>query len=122
MFQHDENCRRSYPETKVKSEKLLKKANNSIKIWCTVTSKQYALYHLVVKLSSKFQRYRMKTVGVVQIDAWTDNGGCTIITCHYLVAGYFFFCVCVEVLRPSQPNGVMSSAVSLPNHTFTGQA
>ena len=33
-----------------------------------------------------------------------------------------FVCVCVEVLRPSQPNGVMSSAVSLPNHTFTGQA
>ena len=32
------------------------------------------------------------------------------------------FFVCVEVLWPSQPNGVMSSAVSLPNHTFTGQA
>ena len=30
--------------------------------------------------------------------------------------------VCVEVLRPSQHNGVMSNAVSLPNHTFTGQA
>ena len=30
--------------------------------------------------------------------------------------------VCVEVLRPSQPIGVMSSAFSLPNHTFTGQA
>ena len=30
--------------------------------------------------------------------------------------------VCVEVLWPSQPNGVMSSAVSLLNHTFTGQA
>ena len=30
--------------------------------------------------------------------------------------------VCVGVLRPSQPNGVMSSAVSLPNHIFTGQA
>ena len=29
--------------------------------------------------------------------------------------------VCVEVLRHSQTNGVMSSAVSLPNHTFTGQ-
>ena len=29
---------------------------------------------------------------------------------------------CVEVLRSSQPYGVMSSAVSLPNHTFTGQA
>ena len=36
--------------------------------------------------------------------------------CH---KGWF---VCVEVLRPSQPNGVMASAVSLPNHTFTGQA
>ena len=30
--------------------------------------------------------------------------------------------VCVEVLRPSQPNGVMSSAVSSPNHAFSGQA
>ena len=30
--------------------------------------------------------------------------------------------VIVEILRPSQPNGVMSSEVSLPNHTFTGQA
>ena len=29
--------------------------------------------------------------------------------------------VCVEVLWPSQPNGVMSRAVSLPNQTFTGQ-
>ena len=30
--------------------------------------------------------------------------------------------VCVEVLRPNQSNRVMSSAVSLPSHTFTGQA
>ena len=30
--------------------------------------------------------------------------------------------VCFEVLWPSQSYGVMSSAVSLPNHTFTGQA
>ena len=30
--------------------------------------------------------------------------------------------VCIEVLWPSQPNGVISSMVSLPNHTFTGQA
>ena len=35
---------------------------------------------------------------------------------------YMVLFVCVEVLRPSQPSGVMSSAVSLPNHTFTGQA
>ena len=33
-----------------------------------------------------------------------------------------FMFVCVEVLQPSQPSGVMSSTVSLPNHTFTGQA
>ena len=30
--------------------------------------------------------------------------------------------VCVEILQPSQPNGVMSSVVSLPNNTFSGQA
>ena len=30
--------------------------------------------------------------------------------------------VCIEVLRPNQSNGVMSSAASLPNHTFIGQA
>ena len=40
----------------------------------------------------------------------------------YLNRHVFVMFVCVEVLRPSQPNGVMSSAVSLPNHTFTGQA
>ena len=38
----------------------------------------------------------------------------TIVACFVLF-------VCVEVLRPSQANGVMSSTVSLPNHTFTGQ-
>ena len=38
------------------------------------------------------------------------------------MARVFFLFVCVEVLRPSQPNGVMSSTVSLPNHTCTGQA
>ena len=29
---------------------------------------------------------------------------------------------CLFVLRPSQPNAVISNVVSLPNHTFTGQA
>ena len=28
--------------------------------------------------------------------------------------------VCVDVLLSSQPNGVMLSVVSLPNHTLTG--
>ena len=32
-----------------------------------------------------------------------------------------FHIVCVEVLQPSQPNGVMLSMVSLPNYTFTGK-
>ena len=44
----------------------------------------------------------------------------TLFTSHTHIKRYLF--VCVEVLRPSQPNGVMSSAVSLPNHTFIGQA
>ena len=41
---------------------------------------------------------------------------------HFIPQSLPLLFVCVEVLRPSQPNGVMSSAVSLPNHTFTGQA
>ena len=45
------------------------------------------------------------------------------IDCRLLqLAWHLNLYVCVEVLWPSQPNGVMSSAVSLPNHTFTGQA
>ena len=44
------------------------------------------------------------------------NGGTCV---HLSILDEF---VCVEVLRPSQPNEVLSSAVSLPNHTFTGQA
>ena len=41
-------------------------------------------------------------------------------SCHSRVVVLLF--VCVEVLPSSQPNGVMSSTVSLPNYTFTGQA
>ena len=40
---------------------------------------------------------------------------------HLHQNGVLTWFVCVEVLWPSQPNGVMLSAVSLPNHTFTGQ-
>ena len=43
------------------------------------------------------------------------------IICILFVTHFIQVFVCVEVLRPSQPSGVMSSAVSLPNHTFTGQ-
>ena len=41
---------------------------------------------------------------------------------NYCRSSYNCLFVCVEVLQPSQPNGIMSSANSLPNHTFTGQA
>ena len=51
-----------------------------------------------------------QNVGLIKIGCLLNRG------CHY------FVCVCVEVLPPSQPNGVMLSAVNLPNHTFTGQA
>ena len=45
----------------------------------------------------------------------------TTLEYMYIVFVLRFCFVCVEVLRPGQPNGVMLSAVSLPNHTFTGQ-
>ena len=34
----------------------------------------------------------------------------------------YWHVICVAVLLASQPNGVMLSVVSLPNHTVTGQA
>ena len=67
----------------------------------TIISKPHAHPHTMKKAYAKFQNNRYKTVRGVA-----------------LTSGF----VCVEVLQPSQPNGVMSSAVSLPNHTFTGQA
>ena len=47
---------------------------------------------------------------------------CVLTSLSYISLDILENFVCVEVLRPSQPNGVMSSAVSLPNHMFTGQA
>ena len=62
------------------------------------------------KTSLIFSYFSMKTY-VVRI-----LGEALLMSTHNILF------VCVEVLQPSQPNGVMSSAVSLPNHTFTGQA
>ena len=36
--------------------------------------------------------------------------------------GHSSVTVSVEVLPPLKPNGVMLNMVSIPNHTFTGQA
>ena len=46
---------------------------------------------------------------------------CNTSSCPVLHFYEVYLFVCVEVLEPSQPNGVMSSTVNLPNHTFTGQ-
>ena len=45
--------------------------------------------------------------------SWYQAASKSILECLF---------VCVEVLQPSQPNGVMWSMVSLPTHKFTGQA
>ena len=47
---------------------------------------------------------------------------CVLASERHQVLCFVCLFVCVEVLQPRQPNGVMSSAASLPNHTFTGQA
>ena len=46
--------------------------------------------------------------------SWRNNKNIYLDTTH------IWSFVCVGVLWPSQPNGVMSSAVSLPNHMVTG--
>ena len=51
-----------------------------------------------------------------------DPEGMTNLDPRGMVGRIYVGFVCVEVLPPNQPNGVMSSAVSLLNHTFTGQA
>ena len=53
--------------------------------------------------------------------SFSGNYKTNAVDSHYLLTPWEQF-VCVEVLRPSQLNGVMPSVVSLPNHTFTGQA
>ena len=50
-----------------------------------------------------------------------NNSYVTFHICRSLLHLESLF-VCVEVLRPSQPNGVMSSAVSFPDTHVTGQA
>ena len=59
--------------------------------------------------------YRLMVLFSVTTDCWLK----ILVTTDFCNVE---FNICVEVLRPSQPNRIMSSAVSLPNHTFTGQA
>ena len=62
----------------------------------------------------------MKISLLINMKMPTSVGIFIFISREIFMLSYLF--VCVAVLRPSQPDGVMSSAVSLPNHTFTGQA
>ena len=57
----------------------------------------------------------------VHVHVWTQYNSSLIFQFSPLYRFTLNF-VCVEVLQPSQPNGAMLSAVSLPNHMFTGQA
>ena len=57
------------------------------------------------------------TVAFVVLEKWTETLGSMLGLRQIYCAGD-----CVEVLWPSQPTWFISSAVSLPNHTFTGQA
>ena len=65
---------------------------------------------------------------VGNMEQWKDNTResflqfCVILSGHCTEDALYHTIVCVEVLRPFQPNGVMSNMVSLPNHRFTGQA
>ena len=60
------------------------------------------------------------SVNAIFNDQSFNNMLTNYISFEQLGTGWWY--VCIEVLRPSQPNGVMSSAVSLPNHMITGQA
>ena len=82
-----------------------------------ILKKTHAYLQTILKAPVKFQKDWLKTVvGVTGTRYLLPIRFCSIRT--QKMSKF----VCVEVLRPSQPTGVMSSVVSLPNHTFTGQA
>ena len=92
-----------------------------IKNYFRILKNPHAYLQAILKAHVKFQKDQPKTVGEVKGTRYL----LPIHFCNFRIQkmSKFKMCiVCVEVLRPSQPNGVMSSAVSLPNHTFTGQA
>ena len=70
-------------------------------------------------LCCKFQIIILKTAGEI---AETRTLQCHVYKINFLSKSRVCLFVCIELLRPSQPNWVMSCPVSLPNHTFTVQA
>ena len=68
--------------------------------------------------------------GMMQIMLWKGLLNRTSFFSNHIFELYYENCsdfilvsgfVCVGVLQPSQPIGVMSSAVSFPNHTLLGR-
>ena len=91
--------------TSIKDVKVFHQRNpDSVRVNVFMTHKSLKLGRLIVICSSSPHHMLVATILLDTLAMDTEG------------------CLCVEVLRPSQPNGVMSSAVSLPNHTFTGQA
>ena len=58
----------------------------------------------------------------MNVSIYGKNDGSHNVDPYYITNNHKSLFGFVEVLRPSQPNGVMSRAVNLPNHTFTTQA
>ena len=88
------------------------------------------IYVLVRKVNDQHDQGFIYFIGQFMDNPQTSTGlflsgknssvGCSTYT-HTKLYNVCLF-VCVEVLQPSQSRAVMSSEVSLPKHTFTGQA
>ena len=113
-------CKSFWSETNINTPTKLsqKKGHNSAKIWWMITNIELDPYFL--------QRYKVLQ-GLNEINAslqklLSRNEQQKRLITNIELDLYFIdlviYFICVEILRPSQPNRVMSSVVSLPNHTF----
>ena len=83
------------------------------------------VYHITFKLyfmATKAEPFFFPSENNVVTDGMLTLLASNQVLCNMGSYHFMMLFVCVEVLQPSQPNGVRSSVVRLPNHTFTGQA
>ena len=119
----------AHPRTMKKAHAKFK--NDRTKNYLTIISKPHAHLHTMKKthtskrLVQNCKKSCAHKTPRVNVDGWrngqTDeqtNGWKLACLSHHVKAGF----VCIEVLRHNKHNGVMLSAISLPNQTFTGQA
>ena len=102
-------------------------------LWCkTVLGELYLIYQnmliLIAKVTGDFSDSKYLLYSNCQ-SVWNTLAATGSGKFWQLTSKVVFHCpmrlvlfVCVGVLQLSQPEGVMSSMVTLPNHTFTGQA